>query len=120
VARVLGAGTIDVTSAAGNTLARHRLEPRGAHAIVRASEHVAALEKAVLASAGDTGAPCRRKQRIPPSAEALAEAGQIQARLAGQPAGGETGPVVDFAAYAAASRLLGPGDRTGGRASGEG
>jgi transposase len=119
VGRVLGAGTIEVTSAAGNTLARHRLEPSGAHAIVRASEHVAALEKAVLASAGDTGAPCRRKQRIPPSAEALAEAGQIRARLAGHPAPGQTGPVIDFAAYAAASRPLGPGDRTGGRASGE-
>jgi hypothetical protein len=52
----LGETTIDIFSAASNTLARHHLEPRGAHAIARLDEHVTALEKAVLASAGDTAA----------------------------------------------------------------
>jgi transposase len=111
VARRLDADTIDIISAAGNTLARHRLQARGAHAVVRADEHVAALEKTVLAAASDQRAPCRRKKRIPPSPEALAEAGRIRARLSGQPlaatgGAGEGGPVVDFTAYAAAARPL--------------
>jgi transposase len=110
VSRVLGAETADITSSAGNTLARHRLEPKGAHAIVRAEAHVVALEKAVLTASGDLRGPCRRKQRIPPSADALAEAEQVRARLAGHPVPGETGPVVDFAAYAAASRPIRAGD----------
>jgi transposase len=78
VSRVLGAETADITSSAGNTLARHRLEPKGAHAIVRAEAHVVALEKAVLTASGDLRGPCRRKQRIPPSADALAEAEQVR------------------------------------------
>jgi transposase len=108
----LGETTIDIVSAAGNTLARHHLEPRGAHVIARLDEHVTALEKAVLASAGDTAAPCRRKKRIPPSQQALAEADRIRSALTGQPmaAGhaGDQAPVVDFSAYASASRPLGP------------
>ena len=108
VVRVLGAGTIDIVSAAGNTLARHRLEPIGAHAVVRLGEHVAALEKAVLAASGDQRAPCRRKQSIPPSVQARAEAERVRARLAGQPLPTDiaTGAVIDFATYAAASRPL--------------
>ncbi|WP_208761589.1 IS21 family transposase [Microbispora hainanensis] len=113
VTRRLDADVLDIVSAAGNTLARHRLQPRGAHAVVRADEHVAALEKTVLAAASDQRAPCRRKKRIPPSAEAQAEAERIRARLSGQVGaatatgdGGQSGPVVDFAAYAAAARPL--------------
>jgi transposase len=121
VVRVLGADAIDVVSAAGNTLARHRLEPAGAHAVVRADEHVAALEKAVLAASGDLRAACRRKQRIPLSGEAVAEADRVRARLTGQPLPTHThatGAVVDFAAYAAASRPLIVGDTDGGPAVG--
>ena len=103
--RVLGAEVIDVVTAAGNTLARHRGELRGAHAIVRASEHVAALEKAVLAASSDTSAPHRRKQRIPPSAQARAEADRVRAALTGAPPPSEACPV-DFG-DAAAARPLG-------------
>jgi transposase len=106
----LNSDVIDIVSAAGNTLARHRLEVRGAHAIVRTDAHVAALEKAVLGATSDTRAPCRRKKRIPPSDQALFEADQIRAALAGRPVGEEGGPVVDFAAYAAASRPISPAD----------
>jgi hypothetical protein len=84
VTRRLDAEVIDIISAADNTLARHRLEPRGAHAVVRTDEHVAALEKAVLAAAGGDRAPCRRKKRIPPSPEALAEARRVRAALTGE------------------------------------
>lgn len=107
IIRRLDTEVIDIVSAAGNTLARHRLEVRGAHAVVRTGEHVAALEKAVLAATGDNRAPCRRKKRIPPSQQALAEADRIRAVLAGHPVGdGDAEPVVDFAAYAAASRSI--------------
>lgn len=106
VNRTLGSEVVDIVSAAGNTLARHRAEPKGAHVIVRADEHVAALEKAVLAATGDNAAPCRRKRRIPPSAEALAEAERVRARLQGLPVESDQAPVVDFAVYAAASRTI--------------
>ncbi|MFI0451477.1 Mu transposase domain-containing protein [Actinomadura sp. 6N118] len=106
VTRRLGAEVIDIISAAGNTLARHRLEPKGAHVVVRPDEHVAALEKAVLATAGNTDAPCRRKKRIPPSDQARDEAERVRARLAGRGVSDDSGPVVDFTAYAAASRPI--------------
>lgn len=111
VARRLNADVIDIVSAAGNTLARHRLEVRGAHVVVRTDEHVTALEKAVLAATGDNRAPCRRKKRIPPSEQALAEADRVRATLAGHPVD-DGDPIVDFAAYqanyAAASSPIGP------------
>jgi transposase len=84
------------------TLARHRREPDGMGAIVRTDEHVAALEKVVLANFADQP-PCRGKHRRPPSAAALAEADQI--RRAGTSIAGEQ-VVLDFAAYAAATRPL--------------
>ena len=58
---------------------------------------VSALEKRVLAGFSDR-APCRGKQRRPPSATALAEAD----RLRGRPGTGEQ-VVVDFGAYVAAA-----------------
>jgi len=69
---------------------------------VLADEHVAALEKVVLANFADRP-PCRRKHRRPPSAEALAEAGRI--RRHNQPLEGEQ-VVADFASYAAAARPM--------------
>jgi transposase len=112
VRRVLGADLIDIVSAAGNTLARHRAEPKGGHVIARLDEHVTALEKAVLAATGDDRAPCRRKKRVPPSPQALAEAARIRAVQDG-PADPDSGgdgraSVTDFAAYAQAARELRP------------
>ena len=92
-------------TAAGTVLARHRREPDHAGVIVRDAGHVAALEDKVLAARGDNRGPCRRKERRPPSAAALAEA----AALRGEPASGAA--VTDFAAWAAAARPLGPGAR---------
>ena len=78
------------------------MNPLYGGAIVRAEEHVAALEKVVLANFADRP-PCRRKQRRPPSAAALAEAEAI--RRAGSSIAGEQ-VVLDFATYAAAARPL--------------
>jgi hypothetical protein len=99
----LGSATIDVVTTAGTVLARHRREPDHAGAVVRDEGHVTALEKKVLAARGEAGRPCRRKERRPPSAEAMAEAAAIRGQ------GGPAAPVTDFAAWAAGARPLRPG-----------
>jgi hypothetical protein len=85
-------------------LLAHQLRaPDGAGAVVRLDEHVTALQRAVLANFADRG-PCRRKDRRPPSAAALAEADRIRRRA--NVLGGEQ-VVLDFTAYAAGARPLG-------------
>ncbi len=98
----LGDVALDVATDTGVVLARHRRAPDGAGAVVLAEEHVAALEKVVLANFADRP-PCRRKHRRPPSAKALAEADRI--RQKNQPLEGEQ-VVADFARYAAATRPM--------------
>jgi transposase len=87
----LGAPTVDVVAPSGAILVTHRLAPAGSGALVRSSEHRAALEAAVLSSF-TTARPCDTKANRPPGAEALAEA----ARLLG-PIGIE--PSVDLSVY---------------------
>ena len=98
----LGDVALDVVTDTGVVLARHRRAPDGAGAVVLADEHVAALEKVVLANFADRP-PCRRKHRRPPSAEALAEADRIRSTT--EPLEGEQ-VVADFARYAAAARPM--------------
>jgi len=100
----LGAVTLDVVTAAGTVLARHRREPDHAGAVVRDDGHVAALEKKVLAARGQAAGPCHRKERRPPSAAALAGAAVIRGQ-----AGAPGAPAADFAAWAAGARPLRPG-----------
>ena len=87
----LGAPTLDVVAPSGAILVTHRLAPAGSGALVRSTEHRAALEAAVLSSF-TTARPCDTKANRPPGAEALAEA----ARLLG-PIGAE--PSVDLSVY---------------------
>jgi hypothetical protein len=98
----LGGEVIRIVTASGAVIAAHPRACDGAGTTVRDVGHVAALEKAVLASFS-IAAPCTHKTRRPPSAAALAEA----ARLRGQPI---TDParkvVIDFAAYAATAARL--------------
>jgi transposase len=96
----LGDPTIDILSPGGVVLARHRREPDGAGVVVRADDHVVALEHAVLAGFTDR-APCRSKQRRPPSAAALAEAARLAGTTTTSGAGDQV--VVDLADYAAAA-----------------
>jgi len=107
----LGAATLEVATAAGVVLACHRREGDGAGVLVRADGHVAALEKRVLTGFSDR-VPCRRKERRPPSAAALAEADRLRGR-----ATGGARVVVDFGAYVAAAqaRTGRPADRAGQR-----
>jgi transposase len=91
---------VEIVTAGGVILARHHREPDGAGVIARQPGHVVALEHAVLAAFTDR-APCRSKQRRPPSLAALAEAARLRGVV---PAAGEH-VVVDLADYAAAAAV---------------
>lgn len=94
----LGDHLLEIATTGGVMLARHHRQPDGAGVVTRADNHVVALEAVVLAGFSDR-APCRSKERRPPSAAALAEA----ARLANTaPAAGEH-VVIDLSAYVAAA-----------------
>ncbi len=96
----LGEQILDIATAAGTVLARHRREPDGAGVLVRDTVHVTALETAVLA-AFEVAKPCGRKVRRPPSAAALAEAEQLRSQHVDE-RGRDV--VVDLARYAAVAR----------------
>jgi transposase len=77
VTEVLGTEVIDVVTASGITIARHRLAADGTGSMVRDHGHVYALEQAAMAGA-NTGRPHRRKERIPPGPDALAAAAALR------------------------------------------
>jgi hypothetical protein len=115
VSHRLGAAGIELATSSGIVIARHHLAPAGAGATVRDTGHVLALERAAMA-AFTTGAPHRRKQRIPPGPAARAAAAALRAsHSATTPSTpdaptGETGAefsaeiVVDLTRYAAAAQ----------------
>lgn len=72
----LGNPTLDILTATGTHIVRHRIEPPGAGATVRLADHQAALETAIL-TAFTTVPPCRRKGNRPPGPEALAAAAEL-------------------------------------------
>ncbi|NLU84715.1 DDE-type integrase/transposase/recombinase [Rhodococcus sp. HNM0569] len=78
VTQVLGTEVIDIVTASGITVARHRLAGDGTGAIVRDHGHVHALEQSAMAGA-NTGRPHNRKERIPPGVDALAAAQALRA-----------------------------------------
>ncbi|WP_405219008.1 IS21 family transposase [Agrococcus sp. Ld7] len=93
----LGAAVIDIATASGVVVARHRLAEPGLGVTIRDTGHVTALETIALASA-PPGRPHRRKERIPPGSAALAAAAILT---------GETTPtttVIDLAAYEQAAK----------------
>lgn len=93
----LGADTIDVATASGTVVARHRVAQPGLGVTVRDTGHVTALEAIALASA-PPGRPHRRKERIPPGQAAL-RAAQVLTGT-GQP----LSTVIDLAAYEQAAK----------------
>lgn len=95
----LGASTIDIATPAGAVIARHRLAPDGAGAIVADHGHVSALNTTALTAVAGGGRPHRRKERIPPGPDARAEA----ARLRGDTTPTPDATVVDLARYAQAA-----------------
>lgn len=95
----LGTPSIDITTASGIVIARHRLAAEGSGVMVRDHVHVSALDLAAMAAFDDTP-PHRRKQRIPPGAGALAAA----ATITGTHTSTDDGVVVDLSRYAKAAQ----------------
>ena len=89
----LGELHVEILSAAGRRVARHRRAPAGAGQQLRSADHARMLEQAVL-DAFTTDKPCRRKINRPPGDAALTAA----ARLRGRDQGGAV--VVDLEDYA--------------------
>ena len=89
----LGELHVEILSAAGRRVARHRRAPAGAGQQLRSAEHARMLEQAVL-DAFTTDKPCRRKANRPPGDAALTHA----ARLRGHDDAGAV--VVDLEDYA--------------------
>ncbi len=77
VSRPVGAEVIDIVTASGITIARHRLAGDGTGALIRDHGHVIALEQAAMAAAS-FARPHRRKERIPPGPQALAAANALR------------------------------------------
>jgi len=92
----LGDPHIDIATAGGIVIARHRLAGDGTGAVIADHAHVTALNRAALAGFSDA-APHRRKVRIPPGPAARAAA----AVLRGDTDTGAT--VVDLSVYAQAA-----------------
>jgi len=93
----LGADTIDIATASGTVVARHRLAEPGLGVTIRETGHVTALETIALASA-PPGRPHRRKERIPPGTAALRAAAILTGTA------GPTSTVIDLAAYEQAAK----------------
>ena len=73
----LGELHLEILSAAGRRVVRHRRAPAGAGQLLRSPEHARLLEQAVL-DAFTTDGPCRRKPNRPPGDAALAQAAQLR------------------------------------------
>ncbi len=99
----LGEDDIRIVTAGRAVVACHRQAPRGSGQTIRDSGHVIALERAVLANFNDR-APCKKKVRRPPSAEALAEADRLRDQQAA--ASSAERVVIDLNHYAAVADQL--------------
>ncbi len=95
----LGELSVEVRSASGTVVARHRRAPSGGGQALRASEHARALEHEVLAQFSTGAAPRGRKANRPPGEAALAEARRLKE------GSGAAAVVVDLAAYAEAAQV---------------
>jgi transposase len=95
----LGELHLEIYSAAGRRIARHRRALAGAGQTIRTAEHARLLEAAVL-DAFATSKACPRKPNRPPGERALAEAATLRGE---QPAG----VVVDLDQYARIAKVAG-------------
>jgi transposase len=73
----LGELDVEIVSAAGRRVARHRRAPGGGAQTIRAPQHADALEHAVL-DAFTVARPCKRKANRPPGEAALAAAARLR------------------------------------------
>jgi len=95
----LGELGVEIRSASGAAVARHRRAPSGAGQTIRTSTHARALEDQVLAQFSTGQAPRKRKANRPPGEAALAEARRLKQGTAADAV------VIDLAAYAQAAEV---------------
>ena len=101
----LGAAHIDIATAGGIVIARHRLAAEGSGVMVRDHGHVHALDTEAMATANTGGPPHRRKQRIPPGKNALAAADLLLNNNSHTfAATAESATVIDMSAYERAAQ----------------
>jgi hypothetical protein len=106
VSHPVGGEFIDIATAAGIVVARHKRAADGLGVTVRDGGHVIALERVAMATA-HSGRPHRRKDRIPPGPAARAAAAELRNQLATgpEPAATTTYPtVIDLSAYERAAQ----------------
>lgn len=109
VSHPIGGQVVDIATAAGIVIARHRLAADGLGVAVRDNGHVLALDAAAMARA-TSGRPHRRKERIPPGPAAKAAATKLIAAQAGEtdniePSTSTTdSTVIDLSAYERAAQ----------------
>lgn len=95
----LGELRVEIRTASGALVARHRRAPSGTGQTIRSESHARALEREVLAQF-HTGRPAhKRKRNRPPGEAALAEARRLREGSAADAV------VVDLAAYAEAAEV---------------
>lgn len=103
----LGSGHIDITTTEVPpvVLARHRLEPAGAGAIIRTDTHISALSSAVLAATAGRRRAHNRKERIPPGPAAQAAADKLRTtnKSSSNSSNENRSVVIDLSAYAKAA-----------------
>lgn len=92
----LGASSIDIATVSGVVLARHTVAEAGLGVTIRDSGHVTALESIALAAA-PPGRPHRKKERIPPGADARRAASALTGTA-------EPPTVISLAAYEQAAK----------------
>lgn len=95
----LGELSVEIRSASGATVARHRRAPQGAGQAIRSEAHARALEREVLTQFSAGRPAGRRKRNRPPGEAALAEARRLREGTAAEAV------VVDLAAYAEAAEV---------------
>jgi transposase len=109
VSHPLGDEFVDIATAGGIVVARHRMAADGLGVTVRDSGHVIALNIAAMAAA-HSGRPHRRKERIPPGEAAKAAAAHLLALPAGSITTNESSPstadstVIDLSVYERAAQ----------------
>jgi transposase len=110
VTRPVGGEFIDIATAAGIVIARHKLLADGLGGTVRDCGHVIALDAAAMAAAS-SGRGHRRKERIPPGPEARAAAAELREQLATasgsvieSPTTTTTSTIIDLSVYERAAQ----------------
>ena len=109
VSHPIGGQVVDIATAAGIVIARHRLAADGLGVAVRDNGHVLALNAAAMATA-TSARPHRRKERIPPGPAAKAAAAKLLATQSGgtdniEPSTSTTdSTVIDLSAYERAAQ----------------